>query len=431
MENNNITEDSLMKHVEAFERQTGVNTAPQADDMTSALEAHGAGGVIERLHQIEMGDDVKRQNEEEFERAVADGRIMNGIEMDERGYIRYKDTMEEGRTIDKITIGNDDTAENPAAQRGRKAKKKKVEEPYVQEVEPMALSVTIDGVPPTYNNGFTNLDIEELPSRGKHYPDGFAIGVRPCTTEELRHWALLPIDSLIERENAINYILENCTHIFSSTDGTQYSFRDLLEADRIYILLAIREETFGASEEPLVMNIEGENHPIVKENLTQFDFLSHPQVAGKKSIKMNQGVINVTIPKKHSSTGEPYDIKLHFPTIGTSMWLQYYFVSNLVDEDGQIDVPADELDFYQCAMVLMHFDKEFSVEDYNKIKQEFLSLKPAEVAIIKAIRDIITEVSKPTISYINSGGVEREAPLSFRDGIKSLFGISNPLGDLE
>ena len=113
------------------------------------------------------------------------------------------------------------------------------------------------------------------------------------------------------------------------------------------------------------------------------------------------------------------------------MWLQYYFVSNLVGEDGQIDVPADELDFYQCAMVLMHFDKEFSVEDYNKIKQEFLSLKPAEVAIIKAIRDIITEVSKPTISYINSGGVEREAPLSFRDGIKSLFGISNPLGDLE
>ena len=42
--------------------------------------------------------------------------------------------------------------------------------------------------------------------------------------------------------------------------------------------------------------------------------------------------------------------------------------------------------------------------------------------LISKIKDIFSEVSlTPYITYKDSGGVEREAPLNFRDGLKSLF----------
>lgn len=432
MDESIINEQTLAAHVEAFEQEQGVNT--QQPSMMEQMASEAGGEIFARLEKASsLEDDIEKENKRRFEEAMENGTIMNGMYYDDDGLIHFNETMEEGRDIEKIFIESG-TGESKVEKRARLQKEsaKKPKSTKAKKAEKKATDVILPTTTSkTYKEGYTNLEKEELPSMGKHYKADLCIGIRGCTMNELRHWSLLPIESLIERENAINYILDNCTNVFSSMDGKEYSFRDLLEADRIYILLAIRELTFGEDGEPMVMDIDKAQHKIQKEHIMQFDFMKHSKVAGKKSIKMtDDGLIAVTIPKKHSHTGGEYDILFHIPTIGTTMWLQYYLASK-VSEEGSIDTDTEDLDFYQCAMVLMNYNEDFGLEEYEALKAEFLSLTPGEVGIIRSIRDIIIEVAKPTISYIDKGGVEREVPLSFRDGIRSLFCVSDPLEDLE
>ena len=47
-----------------------------------------------------------------------------------------------------------------------------------------------------------------------------------------------------------------------------------------------------------------------------------------------------------------------------------------------------------------------------------------EWTLISKVRDIIVNAAgNPTIRYIDKGGVEREVPLYFRNGLKSLFQV--------
>ena len=86
----------------------------------------------------------------------------------------------------------------------------------------------------TYNN-YWKLDLKELPSMGKLYPEGTIIKIRPLNVQEIKYLAT------ICEENAtdiINEILEKCILL------KNIEFEDIFLGDRTYLAFWVRINSF-------------------------------------------------------------------------------------------------------------------------------------------------------------------------------------------
>ena len=100
--------------------------------------------------------------------------------------------------------------------------------------------------------GYLPISLENLPSKGQFYPEGTKIYVRAATNKEIRYWSTISDDDLSAIDDAFNYVIERCMRIsFPSSDSRVANWRDLVDLDRIYILLSIREFTFRKEDAPL------------------------------------------------------------------------------------------------------------------------------------------------------------------------------------
>ena len=99
--------------------------------------------------------------------------------------------------------------------------------------------------------GWMVLDQEELPSKGKFYPNGTVIKIRSARAAEIRHFSTMDENNYIDMEEKLNHIVEMCTQI--TTGDKRLSYKDVLEEDRIVILLSIRDLTFPEPENKLIL----------------------------------------------------------------------------------------------------------------------------------------------------------------------------------
>ena len=86
----------------------------------------------------------------------------------------------------------------------------------------------------TYNN-YWKLDLKELPTMGKLYPEGTVIKIRPLNVQEIKYLAT------ICEENAtdiINEILEKCVLL------KNIEFEDIFLGDRTYLAFWVRINSF-------------------------------------------------------------------------------------------------------------------------------------------------------------------------------------------
>jgi len=101
--------------------------------------------------------------------------------------------------------------------------------------------------------GFTRLDLSTFPSRGKFYRDDFEIHIRPGKVAEIRAFSTIDENNLKEVDEGLNNIILSCCKV---QYGTQRgSYKDVLEEDRIYLILSIRELTFKNGEQTLMMPV--------------------------------------------------------------------------------------------------------------------------------------------------------------------------------
>ena len=104
---------------------------------------------------------------------------------------------------------------------------------------------------PDMHLGFHNVDISTLPSGGRFYPVGSKLAIRPAQVSEVRHFSTIDEGNLLDIEDKLNHIVKNCTRFNSGTKVLSY--KDILEEDRIYILLSIRDLTFPEPESKLTV----------------------------------------------------------------------------------------------------------------------------------------------------------------------------------
>jgi len=257
--------------------------------------------------------------------------------------------------------------------------------------------------------GWHRLYAEDMPSGGRYYPAGLSIHIRAARAAEIRHWSTMNERDLFDIDDKLNHIVQNCTRVQS--DKRMMSWKDILEEDRIHLILAIRDLTFK----------DGEN----KLNVSN----TCQHCGTKNSIEISNQTLQ--------STGAPMDIEKYYdpeermyniqtrsygtirmrpPSIGV-MSVVTRFINTKQKEGGYWDqsylqiFPYLHLDWRGLNEKSI-FDGEVSFQGWDE-KKYMLIYRIAEKMRVGVQPEIRTDCS--------GCGEEVTAQIDFRNGIKAIF----------
>ena len=89
---------------------------------------------------------------------------------------------------------------------------------------------------------YINIPLETLPSGGRFYPEGTRISIRAARVGEIREFSIINEEDPKDIRDKMTYIVSQCTRVYYGNSLGHY--KDLLEDDRIVLVLKIRELTF-------------------------------------------------------------------------------------------------------------------------------------------------------------------------------------------
>ncbi len=264
--------------------------------------------------------------------------------------------------------------------------------------------------------GWHVLDLEDLPSKGKFYPADTIIKIRSAKAAEIRHFSTMDENNYIDMEEKLNSIVESCAQ-FSAGDK-RMSYKDILEEDRIILLLAIRDLTFP----------EPENKLMLKGKTEKTKKTVDIELAVKNLIPT---VIDDEIEKYYSSKERTYVIKTRSagtirmkpPTIGVMQEITQY-LKDRQEKDQDFDKA-----FIQ---VLPYMQSDWRTLNLNKIFQmevEYKGWDEKKFMIVYRLAERM-KIGVQTELETTFDGESAKAPLDFPGGIKSLFIISDLAGEL-
>lgn len=265
--------------------------------------------------------------------------------------------------------------------------------------------------------GWQPLDVKSLPTRGMFYPEDTKIWVRSATGGEIKHWSTMNVEDVESIDDTLNYVIEKCCKI--SIPGNDYvggSWKDLIDIDRLYILLAIRDFTWPAGENELKIPISETNELVVlKDNI---NFVSFPEEIMKYYDETERCF------KLRFKNGKV--INMYLTSLGVSNWLKSY-----IHQKQQAKEQFDK-DFLLFAPLLIKNHRKLSTRAYEMLVEESNNWSINEWSAISHFRDIlIKQSSEPELIYNDDNGMEQIIPLTFRGGIKSIFLVSDSLSFLD
>jgi len=261
--------------------------------------------------------------------------------------------------------------------------------------------------------GWEKINLQDLPTQGLFYPEGSEIAIRSASAAEIRHWSTLNEDDLSALDDMLNYIIERCANI-KFPGGQPSSWKDLKEVDRFYILLAIRERTFVKGENTLQVKIsETQKLDVVKDMVEYINF--------------DERLMKYYDPEKRCinlkwKTGKTTQVYL--PSVGVTNWLKNY-----INRKSQRQEAFDQ-DFLQFAPFVIPDWRGLNDASYERFVDESQRWSNTEISMLTKIRDIFSDTINPVIRYRDEQGGEREIPLNFQGGIKSIFLVSDPFSEL-
>jgi len=264
--------------------------------------------------------------------------------------------------------------------------------------------------------GWHVLDLEDLPSKGKFYPADTIIKIRSAKAAEIRHFSTMDENNYIDMEEKLNSIVESCAQ-FNAGDK-RMSYKDILEEDRIILLLSIRDLTFP----------EPENKLMLKGKTEKTKKTVDIELAVKNLIPT---VIDEEIEKYYSSKERTYVIKTRSagtirmkpPTIGVMQEITQY-LKDRQEKDQDFDKA-----FIQ---VLPYMQSDWRTLNLNKIFQmevEYKGWDEKKFMIVYRLAERM-KIGVQTELETTFDGESAKAPLDFPGGIKSLFIISDLAGEL-
>lgn len=326
---------------------------------------------------------------------------MDQKDLNEEKLKEYAERIEQNKT--EVTVSKVSSSQSKPEVGAPIQDTSDVQKPWEKTKEEVTLSNEI---------GWQKLPIKDLPTQGLFYPEGTEIVIRPATAGEIRHWSTINESDLSALDDMLNYIVERCAKI--KFPGAMSSWKDIKEVDRFYILLAIREFTF----------VNGENKLQVKASETSKIDVTKDMI---DYIKFDDRLMSKYDPDKRMfilkfKSGKVLYVTL--PSVGVTNWLKNYVIRK-----RQMNENIDE-DFLSFAPFVIHDWRGLNDDSYAQIVIDSNKWTTPEISVLTQIKDIFADTVNPVVRYKDEEGVEREVPLSFQGGIKSIFLISDPFGEL-
>lgn len=268
--------------------------------------------------------------------------------------------------------------------------------------------------------GYIDLPTENLPSAGRFYREDMKIKIRAALVKEIRNFSMIDENNLQDVDEKLNDILVACSKVtFGEKMG---SYKDILEEDRLYVILSIRELTFKNGENKIMMPTSkkcecggcAESYELKTENIQTYTPDENIEKYYDNEIK------GYRIRTK--SYGE---IVLAPPTIGVMRAITDW-ARKKEEEHKQWDKSL-----FQVVPYLVREWRGFDEKGIMSYATAMAGWDVNKFSIVFKLAESIKVGIKPEFSYTceKCGGTVT-VPLSFQDGIRSLFVISDISSEL-
>lgn len=259
--------------------------------------------------------------------------------------------------------------------------------------------------------GFHSIDVKTLPSAGMFYPEGTEILIRSARGEEIKHWSTMDDTEIQSIKGCWDYIIEKCVTVKMPGGGT---WRNLVEIDELYLLLAVRELTFINNDNNLAVPIsEGKQVPVTKEMI---DYIKFPEELMRYYSAENRCFV---LRLKSGS-----EISIYLPTFGVNRWLASYAEQKLAAKEN-ID-----MDILQYAPLLIKNTQGLTQKTYEEFCYQLNNYSVEEWGVISWVQKQLKDAIVPQFKYTTEDGQEAVAQISFLGGPKAIFSIPDPLSVL-
>lgn len=265
-----------------------------------------------------------------------------------------------------------------------------------------------------FGGGFMSIKMTSLPSKGMFYQDKTEITVRGCTVKEVRDFSTIDESDVVSINDHIKYILSNCIRV--RIGNYMGSYKDLMECDKWYVLLFIRDLTFPHHENRIMM-------PVISRTCASKD------CGGQTEVELTHDILQFEefdekIIKYYDNIGKVLNVEtksfgvlpFYMPTVGVVEAVQNY--TN--DENESIDLSTAQM-------------LPFLFDDWRKLNNDVLKQKCVEIAgygaklfalkyrmaeeINKVVGGMKSEITVPC----TAGDGEVTCQFSFQNGIRELF----------
>lgn len=263
--------------------------------------------------------------------------------------------------------------------------------------------------------GYHVIPVNSLPSSGMFYPNGTELHIRSAKVAEIRHFSTMDENNILDVDEKLNSILETCTRV--TNNKKRMSYKDLLEEDRFFLILSIRDLTFPEPESQLStdhVDKRGESHKveISKDNFTYFKI---PENLDKYYDRAERTFL---IETKSFGT-----LQMAPPTIGIMQRMTAY-IKDRQEKNLKVDQSVLQIMPYMVTEWRGFTDKEIF-----KFEIEMNSWSNKKYSLIYKLAEQMKVGIKPDMN-VQIGDDWEDVPIGFRDGIKSLFIVQDIAGEL-
>jgi len=260
--------------------------------------------------------------------------------------------------------------------------------------------------------GYTEMILENLPSKGRFYPMGTKIFFRAAEVDEIKEFSTLDESVPADLDEKLNNILLMCCKI--ECGNRRLSYKDILEEDRIFIILSIKELTFINGENKMILNhvCKTCQHENKFELRTQNLRFYSQDLTLEKYYSEEERCFNI---KTKSGT-----FKMAPPKIGV--------MKAIIEYSREKEAKREKWD--KSYMQIFSYINQ----DWRDLTDQVIFSKNVEFAgwsaikfstVLRLAEKMKVGVQKDMIQQCTNCSAEVAVPISFPGGIKSLFVISD------
>ena len=261
---------------------------------------------------------------------------------------------------------------------------------------------------------YHNIPLDCLPSLGRFYPDNTQISIRAARVDEIREFSAIDEEDVKDVTDKLTYMVSQCVKIYYG--NTPGSYRDLLSADRIALILKIREITFldGMSSIKLP----------VPSNACETIGCKPQESVIFNSTKLNFTTPSPEIEKYYDSINKCYNVRtksfgvitLYPPTIGVTT-----IVTNWIWEQRKNEKKIDAA----LTLILQYLIgnwRGLNAKSIFNILGELSTWSTEKFTLVyRLIEKINIGIEFELKDRCETCGGEITVPITFPDGYKSLF----------